>query len=229
VRVLTRRSSAIEALGAATVLCTDKTGTLTQNRMSVVELWSDAGRADRAFLLKAGALASAPEGFDPMDRAIRAGTESDPADGLRLERRYGLTPERLAVIQVWRPPGSGSGLVAAKGAPEAIISLSRLDHATTTKVQQAVDAMAARGIRVLGVATAEIKIDELPEDPAAYAFSFVGLIGLADPLRDEVPEAIAQCRHAGIRVIMVTGDYPATAGAIARAAGLAHGVIATGE
>jgi Ca2+-transporting ATPase len=224
-RVLTRRASAIEALGAATVLCTDKTGTLTENRMSVLET-RPAARLETAELLHWGALASAPEGFDPMDRAIVAAAGGAPGDGT-LVRSYGLSPELLAVTQVWRR-ADGTSVAAAKGAPEAIVALCGLEAAPAQQVRSMVEAMAGNGIRVLAVARAETVAEPLPDTPHGFAFRWTGLVGLADPLRAEVPAAIAECRAAGIRVVMITGDYPATAQAIARAAGLDHANALTG-
>ncbi len=239
-RVLIRRSAAIETLGSATVLCTDKTGTLTENRMSVVVLqagdesvdWkgpeSGVAAPEIRQLLRIGALACTPDGFDPMDRAITAAAGRQ-SDALTLVRTYGLTPELLAVTQVWHRLADASSVrVAAKGAPEAIIGLCRLDDTAIARARQAVEVMATKGIRVLAVATADVASDPLPETPHAFAFSWVGLIGLADPLRQTVPDAIRQCRAAGIRVIMITGDYPATAQAIGRNAGLDHKAVATG-
>lgn len=225
-RVLTRRAAAIEALGAATVLCTDKTGTLTQNRMSVAEC-VPARDLDEQRLLQLAALACAPEAFDPMDQAISQ-TAKPGADGRSLVRSYSLSSKLLAVTQVWRLPGLSSLLVAAKGAPEAIIELCHLDSAQTAMIRGAVEELAKRGIRVLGVAHAEVGEGPLPETPRGFALQWAGLVGLADPLRPEVPAAIAECRAAGIRVVMITGDYAATAQAIARTAGLSEDSVVTG-
>lgn len=246
-RVLTRRAAAIETLGSATVLCTDKTGTLTENRMSIAELWSAGGTelarwqavdptppdAARRVALH-GLLASAPEPFDPMEKAFHdfARRHGDAASlqGWTLTRSYGLRPELLAVTQAWRPAGSDDLVVAAKGAPEAIVSLCRLDDDRRAAVGRAVDAMAGAGLRVLGVAGARHPGAALPETPRGFAFGFLGLVGLADPLRPGVPQAIDDCRAAGIRVVMITGDYPATARAIAHQAGLDdRGEVVTGE
>ncbi|WP_139373816.1 cation-translocating P-type ATPase [Enhydrobacter aerosaccus] len=239
-RVLTRRSAAIETLGSATVLCTDKTGTLTENRMSVVALatpdlvmdWKGTGlppTAELQRLLRYGALASSPEGFDPMDRAIRSADATSP-DNAELVRSYGLTTGLLAVTQVWRHSGREFVTVAAKGAPEAIAGLCRLDQSAAAEIRSTVESLAAKGIRVLAVAGAEWdNAAALPERPQDFPFSWIGLIGLADPLRESVPEAMAQCRTAGIRVIMITGDYPVTAQAIGRMAGLNDAVVATGS
>jgi Ca2+-transporting ATPase len=227
-RVLTRRAAAIEALGAATVLCTDKTGTLTRNQMSVAECVPRAG-LDRRDLLRVAALACAPEAFDPMDRAI-AQAAGAPEQGRTLVRGYALSTELLAVTQVWRLPGESSLAVAAKGAPEAVMDLCRLDPSAAAAVRATVEDMAARGMRMLGVARAELADGApLPATPRGYAFTWTGLVGLADPLRPEVPAAIAECRAAGIRVVMITGDYPATAQAIARAAGMPDQSVITGK
>ena len=242
-RVLTRRASAIETLGSATVLCTDKTGTLTENRMSIAELRLPDGSAftvkasadqlPRAFhdILQTGILASAPEPFDPMEKAFHALGRQVFAGTARerrsLVRTYGLRPELLAVTQVWQ---DDNGLiVGAKGAPEAIAGLCRASPDALAAVKASVDAMAAEGLRVLGVARARVGGGALPEDPHGFVFEYLGLVGLADPLRAGVRDAVAQCRSAGIRVVMVTGDYPATASAIARQAGLESSQIMTGE
>ncbi|TAK50365.1 MAG: cation-translocating P-type ATPase [Xanthobacteraceae bacterium] len=238
VRVLTRRAAAIETLGSATVLCTDKTGTLTQNRMRVAEVWvpgcGAVGTQDAAALpLNAayrnlaalGRLASSPHPFDPMEQAFhdfagRLEAESlPPAD---LVRHYPLRPQLPAVVQVWRGADPADACtVAAKGAPEAIADLCRLDAAARGAMLAEVDRMAAGGMRVLGLARARAAADGLPGTANGFAFEFAGLAGLSDPLRAGVPEAIRQCRRAGIRVVMITGDYPETARAIAREAGLA--------
>ena len=235
-RVLTRRAAAIETLGSATVLCTDKTGTLTENRMSIAELRRHNGGVFRIGsgdvpgefhdLVRFGILASAQEPFDPMEKAFHTlGREATdgavaPLEDMNLVRAYGLRPELLAVTHVWERENQEGLLIAAKGAPEAIALLSDLPEDAVTRVRASVDAMAAEGLRVLGIARARQAHSELPEAPHAFAFEFLGLVGLADPLRAGVREAVAECRSAGIRVIMITGDYPATAGAIARQAGI---------
>jgi P-type Ca2+ transporter type 2C len=244
-RVLTRRAAAIETLGSATVLCTDKTGTLTENRMSIVELRrSDGGvfrvgegdvPAEFHDLVRFGILASAQEPFDPMEKAFHAlgreGTNGAavPPDDMILVRAYGLRPELLAVTHVWEGGDQDGLLIAAKGAPEAIAVLSGLPEEVVKRVRASVDAMAAEGLRVLGVARARQTHAELPDAPHAFAFEFLGFVGLADPLRAGVREAVAECRSAGIRVVMITGDYPATAGAIARQADIDAARIMSGD
>ena len=239
--VLTRRAAAIETLGSATILCTDKTGTLTENRMEVAELWLPSGETtvmthgnplSEAFagIVATGVRASAIAPVDPMEVAIHAAQPPSP-DGAtaKIVHAYGLRPELLAMTNVWEVTAKpGDFAVAAKGAPEAIAELCRLTPADTAALMAAVDAMASRGIRVLGVAGAETSDPAWPETARSFAFSLVGLIGLADPLRPGVTAAVAECRSAGIRVVMITGDHAVTARAIAAQAGIADGDVLTG-
>lgn len=230
-RVLTRRASAIETLGEATVLCTDKTGTLTENHMSVVSLDIGGEAVDIAktpelpaafrHLLHTAALASAPDSWDPMDRAFyESGSgEGDVSAGWSLVHAYGLQADLLAVTQVWRGGTGGAMRVAAKGAPEAIAGLCGLDAGAHAALVKATDRMAAAGMRVLAVAEASAD-GPLPETPRGFSFTLLGLAGLADPLRAQAPAAIRECRSAGIRVVMITGDYPLTARAVGSQAGL---------
>jgi Ca2+-transporting ATPase len=250
-QVLTRRIAAIETLGAATVLCTDKTGTLTQNRMTIAEFWavgerwtvgerwrpSDPGVLSEQFrrVLEYGILASAPTPFDPMEKAFHAlGAERldpgpGPLEGRVLKWEYGLRPDLLAMTQVWEEAGSEPLVVAAKGAPEAIAELCRLSESEHAGMDAALEAMAVTGMRVLGVARAsQARGTERPSSPRDFAFEFLGLVGLADKLRPTVPDAVRECLSAGIRVVMITGDYPQTARVIAAKAGIASGNVLTG-
>ncbi len=245
-RVLTRRSATIETLGAATVMCTDKTGTLTQNRMSIAELTIGSqsfvpgvGPAPaRKFLelLETGILASEQHPFDPMELAFHdLGGKLLAADTAlhsdrTLARQYALTKDLLAMSQAWKRRDTPGHIVAAKGAPEAVAELCRLDEAALAELRRNVDSMAARGMRVLAVARAQYGDCGLPASQREFAFELLGLVGLADPLRANVPDAIRECHDAGIRVAMVTGDYPRTATAIARAAGIdLSGSVLTGS
>jgi len=246
-KVLTRRVVAIETLGATSVLCVDKTGTLTENRMTVARLYAggdsftvnyDApAELPEAFhaLVEFSILAGETDPFDPMEQAFaRLGqhflenTEHLHRDWT-LAHQYSLTPQLRAKSHVWEAVGRNSHVVAAKGAPEAIIDLCHLDAVAQANVAAAVEAMAAEGLRVLAAARARFAGAEFPAIEHDFEFEFVGLLGLSDPLRREIPEAMRQCREAGIRVVMITGDYPATARAIARQAGLDADEVLSGD
>lgn len=239
--VLVRSMPAVELLGATTVLCVDKTGTLTQNRMVVRQAWvageamalgpgQDAAVPERFHaLLEYAVLASRRHPFDPMEVAIAQAGQRHLADtghlhaDWQLVDDYPLSREMLAMSRVWQSPDRAERLVAAKGAPEAVAGLCHLPAAQAARVAGAVDVLAASGLRVLGVARAIFPAGALPRDQHDFDFEFVGLLALEDPLRPEVPGAIGECRAAGIRVVMVTGDHRETALAIARQAGLADG------
>ncbi len=245
--VLARSMPAVELLGATTVLCVDKTGTLTMNRMAVRRLWIDGVAQDlnavaatelpEVFhsLLEFAVLASHRRAFDPMESAIAdagrtnlAGTEHLHAD-YQLVDDYPLSRELLAMSRVWQSSDRQEQLVAAKGAPEAIIDLCHLDPSRHEAITHQVEAMAGQGLRVLAVARASFPSGRLPEEQHDFDFEFMGLVGLEDPVRPDVPAAIAECREAGIRVVMITGDHPQTALSIARQAGLvADGRFVTG-
>ena len=236
--VLARSIPAVELLGATTVLCVDKTGTLTANRMTVRRVWSEEGDHDTS---KAGAgalpealhgvlehavLASHRRTFDPMESAIVAsgqallsGTGHLHSDWTLVDD-YPLSSAMLAMSRVWQSPDRQERVIAAKGAPEAIVDLCHLDAVRGARVAQQVAAMASDGLRVLGVARATFPARELPGTQHDFAFELLGLVGLEDPVRPDVPQAIAECHGAGIRVVMITGDHPATALSVARQAGL---------
>jgi Ca2+-transporting ATPase len=241
--VLTRRASAIESLGAASVLCTDKTGTLTENRMKIAALRLADGQmwqADNDSTLpelfenmaSTGVLASTPEPFDPMEKAFHVLGKglAQHNETAALIHSYPLSAQLLAMSQVWGAADKkGKYRVASKGAPEAVADLCHLDAPARRAMMQAVDDMAKSGLRVLGIAGADFSGAKLPASQRDFKFKFIGLAGLEDPLRKSVPLAVAECLSAGIRVIMITGDYPATAQAIARTAGIGGDDVITGN
>jgi Ca2+-transporting ATPase len=234
--VLTRRVPAIETLGSATVLCTDKTGTLTQNRMTVQELYN--GRnfarvdADKALaeefceLVYTSAKASLPNPFDPMEKAFHTIYDNCCKDSSlfqskqTLEKEYPLSHDILAMANAWRDD-EGNQFVAVKGSPEAIMKLCQMSTEEFTEIEARITAMAANGLRVLGIATV-VHQGEWLEKISDYRYEFLGLIGLADPPRTTVPSAVKECYRAGMRIIMITGDYPGTALAIAKQIGLSN-------
>jgi Ca2+-transporting ATPase len=234
--VLTRRVPAVETLGSATVLCVDKTGTLTLNRMAVTAVYSDGQhRVPEAArqvpsvraVLEFAMLSSTQEPFDPMERAFldaanRFGISPPRKNGLEMSHQYPMTDGLLVVAQAWRGPERDDSTVALKGAPEAVIDLCGLSPENATNLLRQVDVMAGNGLRVLGVARSVCRLPEFPPSARGLSWEFLGLVGLADPVRPGVPAAIEECAAAHIRVIMLTGDYPATALHIARQIGLAR-------
>jgi Ca2+-transporting ATPase len=245
-KVLTRRVPAVEMLGAATVLCVDKTGTLTENRMTVRRVYAGgimydvdgAGESLPEALHEAieyAILASPPDPFDPMEKAMKelgekalSNTEHLHRDWT-LEREYPLSDHLLAMSHVWSSKAGGAHVIAAKGAPEAIADLCHFDEERLAQLLAAIDTIAADGMRVIGVAKAFFRPEHLPDEVHDYDFTFVGLLGLEDPVRTGVPEALRECEAAGIRMIMITGDYSATARRIGEQIGLkGSGVIITG-
>ncbi len=237
-KVLTRRVPAVEALGAISVLAVDKTGTLTQNRMQVAELRlvddschdEEAAELPEPFheLVEFAMLATPADPFDPMEKAIqRFGLHWLTDTGhvhaeWSPEFEYALSPEILAMTRVFRGDARDAHLLATKGAPEAVIDLCHLEAADAAAILRQVEAMAERGLRVLGVARGEWQGETWPRSQHDFDFRFLGLVGFVDPPRPEVPAAIAECRGAGVRIVMMTGDHPATARAIARQAGLSE-------
>jgi len=235
-KVLTRKPSAIETLGSATVLCTDKTGTLTENKMTVDRLFNGKNflqvHKDADFnsefheIIEYGILSSQTNPFDPMEKAIthmgewfRKGSDHIHTNW-NMVKEYPLSKELMAMSRVFSLKETQQKVIAAKGAPEAIFELCHLTEENKERLSNAVEEMAATGLRVLGVAKATIKAPELPDIQHDFAFDFIGLIGLTDPIRINVKDAVSECYKAGVRVIMITGDYPITAKNIALEIGL---------
>ena len=251
--VLVRRVTAVEALGGMTVLAVDKTGTLTMNQMSVVELITAQGRfsiesgisastelqpilLEESFkqVAEIALLASPSKPFDPMERAIQSICKQSTHDQAlpiipEAVHVYELSTDILAMTLVHATEEPGNYALATKGAPEAIASLCKLNPGVLAKMQHDVADMASRGLRVLGVANGKwVNTDRnalspsWPESQRDLTLNFVGLIGFMDPIRPEVPDAMARCRRAGVRVIMMTGDHLATAVSIAQKIGLSN-------
>ncbi len=236
--VLTRRIPAVENLGAATVLCVDKTGTLTLNQMSVQQIYvPDAIYDLKNFpendlpeilheVTEFGILASQRDPFDPIEKALKETGEyylkntEHIHNSWTLIRQYPLSPELMALSHVWESPDGDEYVIGAKGSPEAIFDLCHFDEAASRAYSEKISLLAKSGLRVLGIAKSYFRKTELPPKQHDFVFQFLGLVGFADPVRSEVPAAVKECYGAGIRVIMITGDYPETAANIAKQIGL---------
>ena len=264
--VLTRHIHAIETLGAINVLCTDKTGTLTQNRMTVTALavpqhrphaqagtvlqWRTPAPGQAACtpgqpqppvpeafhpLIEHAILASAATPFDPMETAFHAmgqqhlGASSRCFAAGQLVQTYPLSPALPVMLHVWQFGPDDPHVVSAKGAPEALMALCHLSPEARQQWLDCVSHMAAQGLRVLAVAHTRCAGHNYPDTPAGFDLEWLGLVGLTDPLRPEIPQAVADCQSAGIQVIVITGDFPATAREMARQAGLPEGETLTGD
>jgi P-type Ca2+ transporter type 2C len=237
-KVLTRKLSSIETLGATTVLCVDKTGTITQNKMKIARLFIPGSGATIEIidplpeqfhtLMEYAILASQKNPFDPMEKAIlefgekRLKRSEHVHKNWRLVKEYPLSPELLAMSEVWESTTENNYIIASKGSPESIIDLCHLETKDASFFLSVSSEMAAEGYRVLGVAGAKQNMGELSKNQHDYDFEFIGFLGLLDPIRDTVPAAIAKCQKAGIKVKMITGDYAPTAINIGRQIGLPY-------
>ena len=247
VGVLTRRMPAVEAIGAATVLAVDKTGTLTENRMRLALIQTNDSRCDLRHgdtsltaaaheILESALAASERDAFDPMERALHEAarrlipTSVAKLDGMTLVREYDLTPALLAVTHLWQDTNSDTFAVHVKGAPETVMDLCRLDQSARVRLMPQVSEHTNDGLRVLAVARGTFRGTTMPASPREFELQLLGFVCLADPLRADVPHALAECAHAGIRVVMITGDHPGTALAIATQAGFdTRGGVLTGR
>lgn len=246
VRVLTRRAPTIETMGSTTVLCVDKTGTLTMNRMAVSRICVDGQSYDLAKqpadqlpealhdIIEFSILASEKDPFDPMEKAFKELGERYLSRTEHLHRdwtlvgEYELSKKLLALSHVWNSPAGKEYVIAAKGAPEAIADLCHFHEEQRRVMSESLAAMADDGLRVLGVARSCFQPGVLPEDQHAFEFEYLGLVGLSDPVRPDVPASVRQCRTAGLRVVMITGDNPRTAQSVARQIGIPAEEVITG-
>lgn len=239
--VLTRKRGAVEMLGSASVLCVDKTGTLTQNKMSLKKIWSQENTLDispgnnfeipEVFheLIEYGILASKKDPFDPMEKELLrfGGNFLKNTEHLHpswdLIREYPLSQELLSLSHVWVSKEDSEYVIASKGAPESIWDLCHLSAQEKDKLLTVVHELSSQGLRILGVAKSHLKKEKLPSNQHDFTFQFLGFLGFADPIRTNVPSAIRECQTAGIKVVMITGDYEGTAKSIAAEIGLPLG------
>ncbi len=219
---LVRKLPSVETLGAVSVLCVDKTGTITINQMSVQDIWSPTGETDA--LVETMGLACETNAYDPMEKAMIAfceesGIGTDHLFGGSLITEYAFTNELKMMGHVWRH--DGEILIAAKGSPERILTLCTLSEAERTQSENKIRELSSQGLRVIAVGIGK-PTDEaaIPETITDCKLTLCGLVGLADPPRESVKEDIRRCTKAGIRVVMITGDNGITASSIAKQIGM---------
>ena len=246
-KVLTRYAPVIETLGSITALCVDKTGTLTLNKMSLEILATTQNTLMLSAkdvelnplqkeLLSYCVLASEVKPFDPMEKAFHEKRHLAPENILqtsefKLVHEYGLSPELPAMTHIWQAPESNECLVAIKGAPEAVLRCCNLSKTQIAAIEKQIKDLASQGLRLLGVAKSQYT-KQSPDWPAnlnSFEFTWLGLVGLKDPIREEVPLSIQKCQRAGIRVLMITGDHAITAQAIAKQAGIDSASVLSGS
>ncbi|OGC45539.1 hypothetical protein A2V49_01075 [candidate division WWE3 bacterium RBG_19FT_COMBO_34_6] len=235
--VLTRNNQAIETLGAATVLCVDKTGTLTLNLMRFSSIVTenediDLSNPDKEIkdigkeIFEYTKLASKRHAYDPLEKEINEKFDQYISKGFdiykdwHLKKQYNLSKEIFAISRVWQSPTNEKYIIASKGAPEAIMKLCKMDELTQNRIMKKVEEMSNNGQRVLAVAKAEFEGSDFPLSQSDFDHKYLGLIGFVDPIRPDVSNSVKECYKAGIRVIMITGDYPGTAQFIAAQAGI---------
>lgn len=239
--VLARTRGAVETLGSASVLCVDKTGTLTQNKMSLKKIWSNGSFLDTTFedipnipelfheLLEYGILASKKDPFDPMEKELLrfGGSWLKNTEHLHpnwdLIQEYPLSKELLSLSNAWISSEKKEYVIASKGAPESIWDLCHLSDKEKEGLISVVHELSSQGLRILGVAKSTFKQNQLPANQHDFPFQFLGFLGFADPIRENVPASIKECLAAGVKVVMITGDYEGTARSIAAEIGLPVG------
>jgi Ca2+-transporting ATPase len=245
---LVRRLPSVETLGSTTVICTDKTGTLTQGRLAVAALWTTKGLGSdaasltqsEAALLRAAVLACEPDPYDPLDVAIvdyalRHDIDATALHAGTLDRDWPFDPADKYLTHVWTIDGDdNSPSVAAKGSLEGILAHTATNLEVRDAALEANRALSADGMRVIAVAAGSAPRRATSRAADEAQLRFLGLVAFSDPVREMVAAALTECRAAGIRVVMITGDHPATAHAVAEGLGLPHeadgtDMIATGD
>jgi Ca2+-transporting ATPase len=225
--ILAKKPQTVESLGSATVICLDKTGTITENRMSVAEIVDFSGKNQT---LQYALWASEPEPFDAMEKALlRHGIETletpNPRAGYQLYKEYPLGGKPPMMTHIWENKNRDR-IVACKGAVERILNAANLDDTARERVLAEAEALADRGYRVLGIASAVFAGEQFPAEQDAFDWQFEGLAAFYDPPKENVGDVFQQFYKAGIRIMMITGDHVVTAKNIARNTGFRGADIA---
>ncbi|WP_448104446.1 cation-translocating P-type ATPase [Pedobacter panaciterrae] len=230
--VVVKQMKTVETLGSATVICTDKTGTITENKMSLARLYllasdkiaapdQDLNDAEKA-LIRMGMWASEPIPFDPMEVALHHGyaetTFSDERPDYKMVHEYPLGGKPPMMTHIFENK-SGIRIIAAKGAPEALIAVSELEAVEKEKVTMAVNSLASQGYRVLAVGQSDFAGSQFPDQQQKFKFKFIGMLAFYDPPKQHIEQVLKDFYQAGITVKIITGDNAATTTAIARQIG----------
>lgn len=229
--IIVKKIRTVEALGSATIICTDKTGTITENKMSLHAIYSAADHTlygdDNlpADIITMAMWASEPVPFDPMEKTLHRlyekVTSKDERPEYEIIHEYPLEGKPPMMTHIFANK-AGQRIVAAKGAPEAIITVSHLPETEKKQMLDQVNTLARKGYRVLGVASAEFTGDQFPATQQEFPFVFLGLLAFYDPPKANIEEVFQQFYQAGIVVKIITGDNAITTKAIAQQAGLQH-------
>lgn len=227
--IIVKQMKTVETLGSATVICTDKTGTITENKMALAKIYlhqtkalfdlSDAQNHDISEILSMAMWSSEPKPFDPMEIALHAAYSehvlSDERNNFEFIHEYPLAGKPPMMTHIFKN-SSGSQIIAAKGAPEAIMKVSNLSETEQSSIQKAIENLASDGYRVLGVAHAQFNQSMFPKNQEDFKFNFIGLVAFYDPPKANIKEVLQSFYQAGITVKIITGDNALTTAAIAK-------------
>jgi Ca2+-transporting ATPase len=228
---LVRKLPSVETLGEVSVLCVDKTGTITMNQMSVQNTWLASGTEQE--LYETMGMACETDAYDPMEKAMlrfceEHGISKESLFNHLFISEYAFTNELKMMGHVWRK--DDGILIAAKGSPEKILSICKLSAEEKKEAEDQIISLSQQGLRVIAVAKQNPQNEtEIPATITDCHLQLLGIVGLADPPRENVKNDIEECRKAGIRVVMITGDNGVTASAIASKIGMDSSQIITGE
>ena len=230
--IVVKQMKTVETLGSATVICTDKTGTLTENKMDLVRLYDFA--SDKIFdpklelndaekyLIKIAMFASEPIPFDPMEVALHhsySTTNSiDERPKYKIVHEYPLNGTPPMMTHVFENKG-GERIIAAKGAPEALIHVSNLKPEDLEKIKNAIKVLTTEGYRVLGVGECNFEGNDFPKTQQEFKFNFKGILAFYDPPKNNISKVLKDFYEAGIKVKIITGDNQATTVSIAKQIG----------
>ena len=230
--IVVKQMKTVETLGSATVICTDKTGTITENRMSLAQLFllssqkfskpTDALTEDEKDLIKVAMWASEPIPFDPMEVALHQAykdiVSKDERPNFKLVHEYPLGGKPPMMTHLFEDK-TGKRIVAAKGAAEALMNVSKLSETEKQQIKEAIKTLAKSGYRVLGVGLSNFKGVDFPKTQQEFDFQFIGLVAFYDPPKHNIQEVLNNFYKAGILVKIITGDNAETTGAIAKQIG----------